>query len=484
MAARTRRTKIVATIGPACDGRIGDLIAAGVDVFRLNLSHGTIDEHLARLAAIRAAATQASRHIGVLADLPGPKVRSGQFPEGGASLRAGDPIVLVESENDPSTATRISVDYPGLANDVRSGDRIILGDGAIVLAVNDVAGLEVRATITTGGHLQGRPGVHLPAERLRLTAPTEEDLELVKHMVAADVDFIAVSFVRSGADVDKVVAAVEAASTDGRRPMVVAKIETSPAITNLFSILQATDAVMVARGDLGIECPLEDVPHLQKQVIRACVAAGVPVITATQMLESMITSPAPTRAEASDVANAVFDGTDALMLSGETAIGHDPVAVVSTMSRIAERAEQSADYRQWGSHIGRIQRTSTSAEPGDITLATTHAGWQAANEVMAAAMLCCTRSGRTGRESARFRPICPIIALSPSHRALRQLSLSWGVTPIEVATYSTTDELVWFAVQATVERGLVPSGSLVVVLAGAPDSNEGATDVLRIVRLR
>ena len=304
----------------------------------------------------------------------------------------------------------------------------------------------------------------------------------MKALVPADVDFLAVSFVRGGEDVDKVKAAIEAASTDGRRPMVVAKIETAPAITNLFDILRATDAVMVARGDLGIECPLEDVPHLQKQVIRASVAAGVPVITATQMLESMILSPAPTRAEASDVANAVFDGTDALMLSGETAIGNDPVAVVTTMARIAERAEQSADYRQWGARLGRLQR-GQSIEGAAITHAITHAAWQAATEVNSAAILCCTRSGTTARGAARFRPVCPIIALSPSIRALRQLSLSWGVRPLEVETYATTDELVWFAVQATAKAKLVPSGSLVVVLAGAPDSVEGATDVLRVVRL-
>jgi pyruvate kinase len=478
-----RRTKIVATLGPASEARLDELIGAGVSVFRLNLSHGTVDEHLERLVAVRAAARRLGRDVGVLADLPGPKIRAAGFPTGGVMLVDGAEVVLVEGET-ASTAARIEVDYPGLARDVRAHDTVIIGDGAISIEVVRIDGAEVVGTVRTGGLVQGRPGVHLPAERSSLRSPTAEDLELLVTMVAADVDFIAVSFVREAEDLRTVRMAVTAASPDGRRPMIVAKIETAPAIANLHSILQVTDAVMVARGDLGIECPLEDVPHLQKQVIRACVTAGVPVITATQMLESMITSPAPTRAEASDVANAVFDGTDALMLSGETAIGHDPVLVVQTMAKIAHRAEMAADYRQWGARIGRMQRLGGHVDATDITLATTHAAWQAAGEVGAAAILCCTRSGRTGREAARFRPMAEIIGLSPSVRTRRQLALSWGVEPLAVETSATTDEVVWFAVQAAVASELVQLGELVVVLAGAPDSDEGATDVMRIVRLK
>jgi pyruvate kinase len=478
-----RRTKIVATVGPASANRLGELIDAGVDIFRLNLSHGELADHLIRLRDIRAAAAERGKFVGVLADLPGPKIRSGQFPEGGAMLLSGQRVVLVEGE-DPSTGERISVDYPGLARDVRPGDRVVLGDGAIEMLVDEVVLGEIHARITSGGQAQGRPGVHLPAERSTLTAPTEEDLELVAAVVAADVDFIAVSFVRDRDDLERVIEAVEAASPDGRRPMLVAKIETAPAVANLYSILQVADVVMVARGDLGIECPLEDLPHLQKQVIRACMASGVPVITATQMLESMITSPAPTRAEVTDIANAVIDGTDAVMLSGETAIGHDPVLVVETMARIAVRAEESNDDRHLSSRLSRSRPIGQQAGRDDITMATTHAACQTASEVGAAAIVCTTRQGRSARSAARFRPGCRLIALSPSERVLRQLSVSWGVHAIHVAEHTTTDELVWFAVKATVEAGLAPLGSLVVVLAGAPDRPEDGASVLRVVRLK
>jgi pyruvate kinase len=269
--------------------------------------------------------------------------------------------------------------------------------------------------------------------------------------------------------------------------MVVAKIETDPAVTNLAAILGEADAIMVARGDLGIERPLEDVPHLQKHVIRSCVEAGVPVITATQMLESMIGSTAPTRAEVSDVANAVFDGTDALMLSGETAIGRDPLAVVETMARIAVRAEREADYMQWGARLGNLRRTPRLGDESDanarITQAVTHAAWQAASDVEAAAIVAATRTGRTVRAVSRYRPEALLVGVSPHERTLRQLTLSWGVVPLPVDVYETLDDLVWYSVATAVDAGLVHLDDLVVMLAGSPTWSEGATDVLRIVRI-
>jgi pyruvate kinase len=298
-------------------------------------------------------------------------------------------------------------------------------------------------------------------------------------MAAAGVDFIAVSFVRAAADLRRVRAAVAP-----HVPRLVAKIETLPAVAALEEIAQEADAVMVARGDLGIECPLEDVPHLQKRIIRLCVELGVPVITATQVLESMITSPAPTRAEVSDIANAVFDGTDALMLSAETAIGHDPVAVVETMARTAERAEMEASYSAWSNRLGRMQRRRWPEGPDRITMAITHAAGQAAVDAGADAILCCTRSGRTAEAMARFRPTPKLIGLSPDPATVRAMALSWGVTPLQVDTYGSTDELVWFAVETAVKRGLIHPGQVVLVLAGAPDRPSGAaTDVLRIVRV-
>jgi pyruvate kinase len=451
-----RRTKIVATLGPASESPavVRRLIEVGTDVVRLNLSHGPVDDHLRRLETVRAASEEVGRPVGVLADLPGPKIRSGNFPGDGLHLNAGDEVWLVAGEQDCSPEV-FTVDYPEFADDAQPGDRIILGDGAITLEVEAGEPAAGRARSLTSGRLVGRPGVHLPSERVRLSTPTAHDLELLRVMVGAGVDFVAVSFVRSASDLET----VRAAAGDDP-PMIVAKIETDPAVLNLTSILDAADAVMVARGDLGIERPLEDVPHVQKHVIRACVEAGVPVVTATQMLESMVTSTAPTRAEVSDIANAVFDGTDALMLSGETAIGRDPVAVVEVMSRVAARAEAECDYERWGGRLGRVQRSLLASPVAQVTQAI------------------------TARAMARFRPQALLVGVSPSERTVRQLTLSWGVVPLPVWVCETLDELVWYAVGGVVEAGLVHQDDMVVMLAGSPTWSDGATDVLRIVRIR
>jgi pyruvate kinase len=475
----TRRTKIVATLGPASDDEksIRSLLEAGTNVVRLNLSHGPVEEHLRRLERVRRAANELGVAVAALADLPGPKIRAGSFPDSGVALTTGSTVRFVPGTG-PSDAGTIRVDYPTLVDDLTVGDRVVIGDGAISLRVREVRAGDALAVIETGGNVQGRPGVHVSSERLRLTTPTDDDLVLADVVADAGVEYVAVSFVRTASDVDAVRAVV------GERAQLVAKIETSAALTQLTAILEAADVVMVARGDLGIDCPLEDVPHLQKQIVRQCVERAVPVITATQMLESMITAPSPTRAEVSDVANAVFDGTDALMLSGETAIGHDPPAVVATMSRIAERAEMEANYEQWAERLGRIQRQrwDTTADP--ITVALTRAASMAARDAAAAAILCCTRSGRTARAMARFRPTARLIGLSPDPATVRSMALSWGVESIRVDTYRTTDEMVWFAVETAVHQGLVRTGDIVLVLAGAPDRPSGAaTDVLRIVRV-
>lgn len=475
------RTKIVATLGPASESAemLDRLLLAGVDVVRLNLSHGTLDEHRRRLHDVRAASLRTGRVVAVLADLPGPKVRAGQLPDGGVQFVPGAQVRLRPGDG-PSSVSDLTVEYDTLLDDIAVGDRAVVGDGAISLAVEEVSDSFAVARVLTGGPSQGRPGVHLPAERTRLRSPTEDDLRLAQAMVAEGVDFLAVSFVRSADDLVAVRRAV--APADVR---LVAKIETLPAVADLEGIAAEADAVMVARGDLGIECPLEDVPHLQKRIIRHCVEAGVPVITATQMLESMITAPSPTRAEVSDIANAVFDGTDALMLSAETAIGRDPVAVVQAMARIAERAESEASYTAWGSRLGRSQRRHWPDGPERITMAITHAAGLAAIDAGVEAVLCCTRSGRTAQAMARFRPSPTLIGVSPRPETVRSLALSWGVHPVLVDEYSSTDEMVWFAVETAVERGLVRAGSTVLVLAGAPDQPSGAaTDVLRIVRVR
>lgn len=474
------RTKIVATLGPASETPevLDAMLLAGVDVVRLNLSHGTLESHLVRMQDVRAAARRTGRVVAVLADLPGPKVRSGQFADGGGALTGGSTVVLTPDPG-ASTLERITVDYPTLLVDLQPGDRVVLGDGAISLRVEQVDKRDVRCVVLTGGPVQGRPGVHLPSERLRLTTPTADDLVLGRAMAEAGADFLAVSFVRAAHDLRVVREAILPHST-----RLVAKIETMPAVAALEAIAAEADGVMVARGDLGIECPLEDVPHLQKRIIRHCVEVGVPVITATQMMESMITAPSPTRAEVSDIANAVFDGTDALMLSAETAVGADPVAVVSTMSRIAGRAEAEAGYAQWASRLGRSQREQWPDGPDRITMAITHAAGMAAVDAGAQAILCCTTTGRTARAMARFRPGPVLVSLSPDPATVRAMALSWGVRSLAVGVHHSTDELVWFAVERAMEGGFIEAGQTVLVLAGAPDRPSGAsTDVLRIVRV-
>jgi pyruvate kinase len=476
-----RRTKIVATVGPACEDPkiLRAMIAAGMDVARLSLAHASLEETLQRLEVIRVAADQEGAVVGVLADLPGPKVRAAAFSGAGAQLAEGMVLDLVPAgPDDASAAGRIAVDDPSVLVDLRSGDRVALGDGAIELVVHEVDGDRARAEVVAGGWAQGRPGVVLPPGRQTIASPTSEDLRLLKALAEADVDAVAISFVRSAADIERARAAVD----DG--PMLVGKIETQEAVDCLDDIIATADGVMVARGDLGIRCALEDVPHYQKRIIRTGVAYGRPVITATQMLESMVRSPVPTRAEVSDVANAVFDGTSALMLSGETAVGHDPVGAVATMALVAWRAEREFDYRAWGRELGRQQTAEAQGAPAPvrITAAISAAAWRAATDADVAAIIACTNSGATARAISRFRPTVPVLAATPSLRTFRQLAMAWGVRPVLVDRHRTTDDIVWFAVQAAARRGVVRPGDLVAVLVGAPTDPDPATDTLRLVR--
>jgi pyruvate kinase len=476
-----RRTKIVATIGPASDSPelLEALVRAGVDVCRIGLAHGDPVAQLERIDRVRAAAKVVGKAVAILCDLPGPKVRAAPFPDGGVVLVEGDTVELVPG-SDGSNGDRIEVEYDALLDDLAGGDCVTLGDGLISLEVVDRVGDAWKAVVVAAGRVQGRPGVHLPAEKLRLSTPTDEDLELIELLAPATPEIVAVSFVRNAEDVQQVCDVV-----GGWGPLVMAKIETRAACDALPAILDVADAIMVARGDLGIDCPTEEVPHLQKRIIRTCVAWGVPVVTATQMLESMVNSSLPTRAEASDVANSVFDGTDAVMLSGETAIGHDPELAVRTMARIVERAEQEADYLAWGGRLGKLQRAAEVPETLAITASITHAAWQVATELGAAAILCCTRSGTTARAMARFRPTCPLLGFSPDESSVRELALSWGVTPVATEWFGSSDEIVWHAVEGAVRLGAATTGDTVVVIAGAPTPGDMTTsDVLRVVRVR
>jgi pyruvate kinase len=474
-----RRTKIIATIGPSSsDPRIlRQMIDAGMDVARIGLAHGSLSEAIERYRTIRQVAAEAGRVVGILVDLPGPKVRLGKFADGGAILETGSTVTLRAGEGE-STGSALMVDYENLLSDVHPGDVLAVGDGAARMRVVSVDGDLAKAEITHGGQVQGRPGLHVPSERLRLATPTAEDLYKLDAFVDEGVDMVAVSFVRSAHDIRRV-----GTEPYPRGPLVVAKIETRAAVENLGGIIEAAGAVMVARGDLGMELGIEELPHIQKRIIRDCIFFGRPVITATQMLESMIHAPSPTRAEVSDVANAIFDGSSAVMLSAETAAGDDPVAAVSAMARISERADAEFDYDGWARRL-RILRQGVMGD-GDaaITDAMTGAAWRAATELGAAAIICISESGFTVRSIARFRPQMPILAFSPNDRTVRQLTLSWGTTPLAAPSAADSLGMMESLVTSARDQGFVRSGDLVAVLAGAALGGHQATDLLRLVRV-
>lgn len=474
-----RRTKIIATIGPACEseGMIKDLAEAGADVFRINLSHGSLDLAIERYRRVRAVEASLGRPIGALVDLPGPKVRAGTMGEGGVMLEDGATVRLMPGDG-ASTAEVVRVDHAGLLTDLHVGDLVTFGDGAVVAEVVGRADDALVATISHGGLLQGRPGVHIPSERLRLATPTDNDLRLLDAFVELGVDMVALSFVRSAHDVRRV-----GTEPHPQGPLIVAKIETRAAVENLDGIIEASGAVMVARGDLGAELPLEEVPHLQKRILERCISLARPAITATQMLESMVHAPTPTRAETSDIANAVFDGSSAVMLSGETAIGRDPVNSVATMARIAARADEEFDFDGWATRVQRISGQLRPSIDDVVTNGMTDAAWRAASETGAAAIICLTRTGFTVRSIARFRPKAKILGFSTDQRTLRQLTLSWGATPYELVGGFDAESQVARTVELARHLGEIRTGDLVAVLSGSPDYPGQATDSLRLVRV-
>ena len=483
VAGMERRTKIVATVGPASASAdvLRQMMDAGMNMARLSFAHGPVEETLDRIRLIRKLAEEADRIVGILVDLPGPKIRAASF-EQEVYLAEGEEVHLVQADDDSTSDwRRIAVDYPDVIRHLRPDDIVPLGDGGISLTVQEVHGDRAVTQIRSGGRLVGRPGVALPASRFPLESPTPEDLRLLEIVCEADIDAVAISFVRCGADIERV---RQASGPDG--PMLVAKIETQEAVDALEDVIAVADGVMVARGDLGIRCALEDVPHYQKRIITAGVAYGRPVITATQMLESMLRAPSPTRAEVSDVANAVLDGTSALMLSGETAIGHDPVGAIATMARIATRAETEFPYLSWGQTRGMQLVAENQGAPTSVrmTAAISAAAWRAANDAGASAIIACTNSGTTARAISRFRPVIPVLGVTPSMRTARQLSVAWGITPILINQHGTTNDIVWFAVIAAVESGVVKKGDIVAVLVGSPEEPVPTTDVLRLVRIQ
>ncbi len=472
----TRRTKIVATIGPASDdpAALSALIDAGMDVARLGLAHNTIDEVLERYRRVRAAADAAGRPVGILIDLPGPKVRLGSFGDTPVEFAGGHRFTLVPGL-DHSDSDKVGVDYEDLLSDVHEGDYLAVGDGSVVVRIESIKGDSAEASVAHGGPIQGRPGLHIPSDRLSITSPTQQDLEQLDAFVDAGVDMVALSFVRSAHDIRRV-----GTEPYPRGPLLVAKIETRAAVENLEGIIEASGAIMIARGDLGSELGIEEIPHLQKKITRDCISGGKPVITATQMFESMITSPAPTRAEVSDAANAIFDGSSAVMLSAETAVGRDPVSAVATMARVAERADAEFDYDAWARRI-RLLRSQELPDSGNrITDAMTAATWRAATEMGVSAIVCISESGFTVRSIARFRPRMPIIGFSPRDRTVRQLTLSWGTVPVRASGHVNSIETMDEMILAAREAGHVRSGDIVAVLAG---TGGRSTDMLRLAEV-
>ncbi len=468
-----RRTKIVATVGPTTSDidSMTDLIGAGVDVIRLNASHGTLEQHRDNARQARRIATTMGRTVGVLIDLPGPKLRSGDITNSEVELSLGQTFTLYGTEV-PGNVAGVSTTLPALGSWLSPGHEVFLADGAIVLEVLDSDGVDVVTTVRRAGVLRSRKGMHVPHAEQHIDPFTDRDAAALEMAIEIRADFVGLSFVRSADDIEGVRARLP---KRGMRPALIAKIETALAIDNLSAIIAIADAVMVARGDLGIQIPARQVPLIQKDIIRLCNIAGRPVITATQMLESMTRSPLPTRAEVNDVANAVIDGTDALMLSEETAIGSHPSDVVRTMAEVAEAAEA------WDRHVV-TPNGATSADNDKVAWAVAAAAVHAAKDLGVSAILCPTRSGQTARRVAAFRPPMPIAGISPTNEVLAGLSLVWGVTPLSVPETTDPSQQLRLAVQSARTSNLVAEGELVALVFGDSGPRAGSTDSVRIVR--
>ncbi|HEX9951208.1 MAG TPA: pyruvate kinase [Rubricoccaceae bacterium] len=470
-----RRTKIVCTLGPAVASVEGirALIGAGMDVARLNFSHGSHDDHRRMIEVVRDEARRAGRLVPILQDLQGPKIRLGLVAEGGVLIHKGSRLVLTSEPVAQGTAERVHVSYDALADEVTVGGRILIDDGYIEVAVTKVDGPDVHTEVLVGGVLKSNKGVNLPKLKAARPSLTEKDIRDLAFGLAHDVDFIALSFVRTGTDVADLVGRIHASN---KNIGVISKIEKPEAVDDFEAILAGSDGIMVARGDLGIEIPMQDVPVVQKRLIRACLDAAKPAITATQMLESMIENPRPTRAEATDVANAVFDGTDAVMLSGETAAGKYPIRAVAAMDEIARAAEASRKVLG-----GREASQLVSREADQTTEAISQTAVRLAEQVGAVAIACLTHTGTTARAIARHRPEVPIYAFTDDASALGRISLTWGTEAIKVPLQTTTDAGLTSVRESLLAAGHVRSGDLVVVTAGLPLVAVGLTNMVHVM---
>jgi pyruvate kinase len=469
------RTKIVSTIGPASNSpdSIRKMLQAGMNVARVNFSHGDHSTHIDTVKMLREVADAEKAVLGILGDLQGPKLRLGFVRTGGVQLVRGDEVVLTPHRGQPAM---IHLPHPDLINAMEPGGRLVIGDGEVELTVYDKAFDTIRCEVTVPGVLESRKGINAPGTRLPISSMTEKDREDLELMCELDLDYVALSFVRSAQDIEEL--RLMMIRKNVNVIPIIAKIEQSEAIDNLIEIRDAADGIMVARGDLGIELAPQEVPLLQKRIIKLCNDVGKPVITATQMLQSMVNNPRPTRAEASDVANAILDGTDAIMLSQETAAGEYPVESVLMMKHISEMTEKEFPYDMW-----RSKRQESLRATSDVTEAISAASCAVAELVDAKAILSTTLSGYTARQIARHRPVTPVVAVSPSAKTQRRMALVWGVECLVVREYfNSTDDMLKQAV-SVLDPLLVSAGGRIVITAGVPFGSSGQTNLIQVHEL-
>ena len=466
-----RKTKIICTLGPAVDSEdmIRTLIRSGMDAARFNFSHGSHPEHLERLSLLKAVRDAMGRPVATILDTKGPEIRIRNFDTKSISLEAGDTFTLTTRE-EVGDQTHVSVSYPKLHQEVAPGQEILIDDGLVAIRVDEIRGEDIVCTVENGGTLSANKSINIPGVHIHLPALTEKDVADIRFGVENDFDFIAASFVRQASDVEAVRQVLQ--DCGGESVKIIAKIENQEGVDNIDEILAAADGIMVARGDLGVEIPAAKVPILQKKIIRKGLQAGKPVITATQMLDSMMPNPRPTRAEVSDVANAVFDGTSCVMLSGETAGGKYPVEALTAMTGIVEEAEASIDY--WR-HFQK-QRVVPASNIND---AITHTCCLTAKDLDAKAILAATNSGRTARMICRFRPSCPVAALTMHEKVRRQLNICWGVIPFLTGEVNSTDRIFSLSAEVALKERLVQAGDTVVITAGVPLGKSGSTNLIK-----
>ena len=474
-----RRTKIVCTLGPTSSDpeTIRALIEAGMDVARMNFSHGTHEEHRERVRRVREAAQEVGRVVTILQDLQGPKIRVGQMKGDSVMLRQGQELTITTEPIEYGTSERVYIDYESLPQDAREGGRILIDDGLLELEITGINGADISTRVVEGGPLRSRKGVNLPNIDMSTPSLTEKDLEDLELGLELDVDLIALSFVRKRADVEELNQRIEQA---GKNIGVIAKIEKPDAVRNIDEILEEVHGIMVARGDLGIEMPMEEVPGTQKNLIGKAMSSARPVITATQMLESMVENPRPTRAEASDVANAVIDGSDAVMLSAETAVGDHPVRVVKAMNQIIQKAEA-----HWQEHRPSLAVTPGHLEQNEnVTESVSYTACRLAEQVGAKAVCCLTNSGATARSIARHRPSMPIYAFTDDERVVGKLGVLWGTESFHIPFQQDTDQGIARVHSILRDQTLVDPGDHVVITVGMPLPARGRTNTVHVSRLR